>query len=123
MIVASCLSLQARLGETAAQIEARYGKSLSSEKGALGDVIYRQYKHDDLKIRVLFVGGGSHREQYSMANGTKISDQETANLLDLNTSGSKIWVPVNQASLDSNIREWALMAKKGCLGKAYYTKY
>ena len=122
VIVASCVSLQERLSETVAQIEARYGKSISSEKGAEGDVIYRQYKHDDLNIYVLFVGGGSHREQYSKVNGNKLSDQETANLLDLNTSGSRIWVPVNQASLDSNKREWALMAKNGCLEKAYYTK-
>jgi len=81
--------LQARLGETVAEVEAKYGKPISVEKGYTNRESKRLYKHDGYRITVKFLDGKSGNEEYTKEDLTNVdfSDDEIKALLIANCMG------------------------------------
>jgi hypothetical protein len=74
----------ARIGETEAQIEKRYGKPTPSSSSTKG------YFCKDLFIIVAFDNGVSGIETYEKRNGASMSAGEMRQLLDANGDGTKM---------------------------------
>jgi len=89
-------SLQARLGETEAQIEARYGKPIDILPPDLdGTVIRKRYDKNFMQITVSYLSGKSAEEEIKHENAasTPLTKNEIESLLAANTLGNK-WVQV-----------------------------
>ena len=80
----------ARVGETEAQVEARYGKPYARDvqRGSLRLFAYRK---DDMEIGVIYQDGKSAAELYSKRDKSALSDTEIRVLLDANSAGAS-WV-------------------------------
>ena len=78
----------ARIGETEAQIEKRYGKPTPSSSPTKG------YFYRDLFIIVTFDNGVSGIETYKKHDGTSMSAGEIKQLLEANGDGTKWQEPV-----------------------------
>jgi hypothetical protein len=78
----------ARIGETEAQTEARYGKSTSGSRPT------KAYFHKDFFIIVTFDNGASAIETYEKRNGSPMSTVEIRTLLDANGGGTKWHQPI-----------------------------
>jgi hypothetical protein len=78
----------ARIGETEAQIEKRYGKPTPSSSPTKG------YFYRDLFIIVTFDNGVSGIETYEKHDGTSMSAGEIKQLLEANGDGTKWQEPV-----------------------------
>jgi hypothetical protein len=78
----------ARIGETEAQIEKRYGKPTPSSSPTKG------YFYKDLFIIVAFDNGISGIETYEKLDGASISTGEIRHLLDANGDGTKWQEPI-----------------------------
>jgi hypothetical protein len=79
----------ARIGETEAQIENRYGRSASSFRSTKG------YFYKDFFIIVTFDNGVSGIETYEKRNGTPMSAAEIRKLLEANGGGTKWHEPIH----------------------------
>lgn len=94
--------MQARLGETKAQIQTRYGKPLDIAASKYdGAPILNQdtltsgttgfskqaYSLNGVNIKVLFIDGKSSMEEYSKANTEAFADEEITILLSVNSAG------------------------------------
>jgi len=78
----------ARIGETEAQIENRYGRSTSSFRSTRG------YFYKDFFVIVTFDNAVSGIETYEKRNGTPISAMEIKRLLEANSGGTKWHEPI-----------------------------
>lgn len=100
----------AALGETLAEVEARYGKPVTVENGRTGRESKRFYKHDGYRITVRFLDGKSHFEEYTkedLAN-MAISDDEMKALLMKNCLGLE-WTRLRSTQSDPMMeKNWEL---------------
>jgi hypothetical protein len=82
---------EARLWESIAQTEARYGRALQKfPDGSRGDE-QRKYRFREFYVLVTFVRGRSEEEMYFHADGkTPFSERDIQLFLDIN-SGGKRW--------------------------------
>ena len=81
----------ARIGETAAEIENRYGKpgpSVGTDE--LGHQT-SQYLFSGYKIIVTFVGGKSEREKYSKEDESRLWTDDINSLLTMNVTNGATW--------------------------------
>ena len=90
--VCSALSVQAGIGETKQQVEARYGKPLKTETdkliGGIGDS-QLTYKWNDYFVWVTYVGGLSEHEVISREDDKRILIPEIEELLKVHGGGFK----------------------------------
>jgi hypothetical protein len=121
IFVSACLITQhagARLGETKAQLDARYGRSVKKLQADPGEEMF-EYRHKDLFVLVTFVHGKSEMEIYAHQDGkTPLTQNEIESFLNIN-SFDKRWeksaeIPVWSLG-GSDPRTWIAMA-------AYYPK-
>ena len=77
------------MGETEAEVVARYGKAITVEKGHNDRESKQLYRHDGYKITVKFLDGKSGYEEYSKEDLTNfdLSDDEIKALLMANCMG------------------------------------
>lgn len=85
----------ARIGETEAQIEKRYGEPQTSLKQSAG-YTSRAYVFQGFDIIVSFENGVSCGESYRHSNGTPLLDPEIRTLLQANSGNGK-WNVANQS--------------------------
>ncbi len=80
---------QARLGETEAQVVARYGKAITVEKGRTDRDSKQSFTHDGYRITVKFLDGKSGYEEYTKEDlrNLEFSDEEVRALLIANCMG------------------------------------
>ena len=78
-------SAEARLGETEAQIQQRYGNPIALLPARGGDPgLTKCYSADGFIISVTYVNGGSVREIFSKTNKAKLTDAEIQSTLKAN---------------------------------------
>jgi hypothetical protein len=80
----------ARIGETEQQIEARYGKSIRTLESG-NQPLTKAYRSSDLSIAVTYIDGVSQSEMFCKQDGSELSSNEIAVLLEANVAGSK-WI-------------------------------
>src|SRR5580692_9721995 len=78
---------QAVLGETEAELQARYGRSIVIKTDDPANYMTRAYHNADYQIQVTFVDGKSQQETYWAAGA--LTDIQIADLLALDALGSK----------------------------------
>lgn len=83
----------ARLGETEAQIEQRYGKptKIMDGQSATG-AVNRTYSYDIFHIVVGFIDGVSHMESVMIKGGLKLDSEQISKLLAANAPSGTHWV-------------------------------
>jgi len=79
--------LQARLGESPARLEARYGSPVQVENGTCSREFECTYKHAGIAIVVHFLDEKSQYESYSSDNGVPMDAAEILRLLEVNRRG------------------------------------
>jgi hypothetical protein len=105
-----------RIGETEAQIVARYGESLpANAKTMLGQPL-KVFLTADLRVGVAFIDGKSAAELFSKIDGTEIPDSEIQVILQSNTAGSH-WATSRDGPF--GLRGWSLQSGGRIAG---YTK-
>ena len=104
MIFGLACSAHARLGETVAQIEARYGppdppRGVPPSRVPPIENSSRDYHHDGIKIGVRFYNGISGKESYYRATGEshQLSEKDIETLLNANSNG-KPWTHLRSPS-------------------------
>jgi hypothetical protein len=96
----------ARIGETEQQIEKRYGKStLTVSTG--NEPLQKVYQSSGLNITVTYLDGVSQREIFTKQDGSELSKNEIAILLEANTAGSK-WIEDPTATSLAGMLGWKL---------------
>ena len=96
----------ARIGETEQQIEARYGKStLTVSTG--NEPLQKVYQSSGLNITVTYLDGVSQREIFTKQDGSELSKNEIAILLEANAAGSK-WIEDPTATALAGMQGWKL---------------
>jgi hypothetical protein len=96
----------ARIGETEQQIEKRYGKStLTVSTG--NEPLQKVYQSSGLNITVTYLDGLSQREIFTKQDGSELSKNEIAILLEANTAGSK-WIEDPTATSLAGMQGWKL---------------
>jgi hypothetical protein len=111
LFVAVALSLLvspafARIGETEQQIEKRYGKStLTVSTG--NEPLQKGYQSSGLNITVTYLDGVSQREIFTKQDGSELSKNEIAILLEANAAGSK-WIEDPTATSLAGVQGWKL---------------
>lgn len=96
----------ARIGETEQQIEKRYGKStLTVSTG--NEPLQKVYQSSGLNITVTYLDGVSQREIFTKQDGSELSKNEIAILLEANTAGSK-WIEDPTATSLAGMQGWKL---------------
>ena len=102
-----------RLGDTAAELETRYGRGTKTVEAQLGEAAL-EYKYKDFLVMVTFVDGKSAQEIYVHQDmKTALSESEIQSFLDLNAFG-KHWekspdIPVWSLG-GSEPKDWIAMA-------------
>ena len=109
----------ARLWETIAQTEARYGKSLARFPGEQRGEAERKYRCKDFYILVTFLNGRSDDEKYFHTDcKTAFSDRDIQYFLKM-TSNGKAWQKSNDVPVwtlgGASVESWKALA-------AYYPK-
>jgi hypothetical protein len=94
----------ARVGETEAQIEKRYGKALETLRSESG--VHRKFSFRGFTILVSFQNGISAMEQYQKKDLGVITPTETVQLLDANSNGGKWTDPELSVSGDYIAHTW-----------------
>lgn len=100
--LAACLtsSAFARLGDTEAQIEQRYGKSFHT---VAGELPMKMYRHADFIIGVVYINGRSEAELYRKSDdNTDLSGDEITVLMQANSDG-KEWRKTDGAGISHDI--------------------
>jgi hypothetical protein len=97
---------QARIGETEAQIEARYGKPAEiSDKDKLFKTALYHFGGMEVFVFISRSTGLSELEEFNKASGEKFSDNEIALIMQANAAG-KTWKLVEDA--DFTKKQWWL---------------
>ena len=78
---------QARIGETEAEIRARYGEPIGILPSSVQASLTKRYLSGGFSIAVTYVSGRSAREMLAKADESKITDKEIRLLLDANAGG------------------------------------
>ena len=116
--------VRARLGETQADIERRYGSSIDQNKvlPILNDLAKRlgingsedlskvnvcAYRNGNWIVAVVYMGNQSVCEHYFKLDSFDLTEDETSNFLKINSDG-KEWTPIDAADGDKNNQKWTL---------------
>ena len=81
--------LQARLGESVARLEARYGAPVKFQNGSCTRDFQCTYHHGGMTIVVDFLDETSQCESYSNEDGSPFKPEETQALMSVNGRGGK----------------------------------
>ncbi len=103
LILLSVAPIYARIGETEAQIQKRYGKCLK----VIGDSSVQRamiYTANGYLILVVYLDGTSESEVFRKENGAPFSSDEVRLLLQ-NNSGGKTWTDMTKKGV-TDIQEW-----------------
>jgi len=95
----------ARIGETDAQIEARYGSPLASGQGYTSTHVIRSYQYHDYSIQVDFLDGKSASELFHTTGGRSFSEAEAQTILAANAV-LDAWQKEEENSAYSSILAW-----------------
>src|SRR5437899_2816098 len=109
----------ARLWDTIAQTEARYGRALQKFPGDAPGEEQRKYRYEDFYVLVTFLHGRSDDEKYFHVDAkSPFSDRDIQLFLSM-TSGGKAWQKSSQLPVwtlgGSSVESWKALA-------AYYPK-
>jgi hypothetical protein len=115
VLVSASVSAFARIGDTKQQIEARYGKSIGTL--SMGD---EHYRSSGLDITVAYIDGVSQSEFFMKQDGSELSENEIAVLLEANVGGSK-WIEDPSARLTGNLG-WKLESGGRIAGYSHRSK-
>lgn len=111
IVLLTCASALARIGETEPQIEARYGKPIKriSATDLPGPGHTQMYKSAGIQIMVTFIDGASGSECYSKSSHGKLELSEVETILTAN-AGEKRWleVEIGHPLYDLRSRRWIL---------------
>jgi hypothetical protein len=88
-LLLSASPLQARLGESPARVEARYGLPVKVENGVCARDFECTYQHGGITIVVHYLDEKSQFESYSNDSGDSIAADEIQRLLEINRRGGK----------------------------------
>jgi len=102
--------LQANLGDTRAEAEAKYGKPATVEKGRTDKEVKCLYSHGGYKITVKYLDGKSHFEEYTKEDLTNFAftDDEIQTLLKANCLGL-VWNRLRSTEKESMFeKNWEL---------------
>jgi hypothetical protein len=99
----------ARIGETEAQIETRYGKPIKMAGHYDGPGMAKMYEKAGLRIIVTFIEGISQSEYYSKPARAKLDSREVETILAAN-AGDKRWsqVKYGDALYKASSSRWTL---------------
>ncbi|MDR3404106.1 MAG: hypothetical protein P4L99_16535 [Chthoniobacter sp.] len=89
LFLSQATPLQARLGDSPARVEARYGAPVKFENGACSRDFQYTYQHDGFLIVVQFLDEKSQCECYSNENGDPLPADIIQRLMEVNGRGSK----------------------------------
>lgn len=114
LVALVALRANARLWESIAQTEARYGPALQKFPGDAPGEEERKYRYKDFYIMVTFLHDRSDDEWYFHMDGkTPLSDQDIQFFLSM-TSGGKSWQKSNDSLLwtlgGSTVESWKAVA-------------
>lgn len=102
LIVVACLTtVNARVGETEQQIDARYGKPVNDTAHTIVGRA-KQYALNGYKIMVVFIDGISQAETIKKLSGAPFSSDEVKVLVANNGAGLR-WIEMNS---DGTRQEW-----------------
>lgn len=87
---------QARLGETEAQIEARFGKPVDGDKEPRDGILGKLYVSRGIRVLIFYIDGKSAAEGYNKENLEPLSETEVQTLLEANAQGQNSWAATNQ---------------------------
>jgi len=107
LLLVAVMPVFASLGESAAEIEKRYGPARGKTEVSSEGVITRYYISNDVGISVKFMDGKSQSEIYEKADRSDFSPREVAVLLDASRLGSD-WLNIYE-SADSS--RWELRSR------------
>ncbi len=96
----------ARIGETEAEVEARYGSPIFALPSKVEASLTKCYLSGGFSIAVTYVGGRSAREMLAKADKSAISDKEIQRLLEANAGGAD-WNP-QQLAGEKNVPDGLL---------------
>lgn len=105
----------ARLGETAEECDARYGKPTTVEKESDG-IPNRTYQYGDFLVKVAFIDGKSVCEEFKKTGKNLLTMEEAQRLLEVNKQGSD-WVlkddlddatPESWMRVDGDAKAWTI---------------
>jgi hypothetical protein len=89
-LVLSTHQAHGRLGETAGELEARYGQSIKTFDSLPAGEESLAYKYNDFSIKVTLVDGKSAQEIYiHQDRKTPLNEKEIQSFLDLNSMGKR----------------------------------
>ena len=89
-LVLSTHQAHGRLGETAGELEARYGQSIKTFESLPAGEESLAYKYNDFSIKVTFVDAKSAQEIYiHQDRKTPLNEKEIQSFLDLNSMGKR----------------------------------
>ena len=104
ILLIGSLHCDARLGETVAELEARYGKPLGTQKPTLAAFERRiVYSFRGMKIAVEFIGGKAATESYKSDTKDPLSKADFEAALEVN-KGTSSW-ELNKTYADG-VAEW-----------------
>jgi hypothetical protein len=95
IFLCGCMTAFARIGETEAQIESRYGKSFATVR------LSKIYFYGEFFVVVSFANGKSGREIYVKRDSTALNETEIRSLLNANSNGTK-WHGPNRKGLEDS---------------------
>lgn len=88
-LLALTAPLHARLGESPARLEARYGAPVKFQNGSCTRNFQCTYHHSGMTIVVDFLDEKSQCETYSNEDGTPLKPEETQAIMEINGRGGK----------------------------------
>ena len=104
LVAGNCVPAFANLGETDAQINARYGAPVGQSRNGMEGLELRRYSTGDKSITVMFLGGRSECEIIEKQCPLDFSSEERDAILDSNRSGAR-WSMTHQ---NRNSSRWVL---------------
>jgi len=113
LLIAGAGIAHARIGETEAQIKARFGDAVQTYSNDAG-VWPKEYRFNDFLILVSYVKGRSYSEMYKHVDGASLTDAETEALLKANSSGGKWEKKTNSPPFWNITKDDTLIAMASC---------
>ena len=103
LMIGSAGRAMARLGETEAQVEARFGPAVSGDKEPRDGMLTKLYTKSGVQVMVFFIAGKSAAEGYSKDNLEAFSETEVQTLLEANAQGKNTWEESKQTNFTKKI--------------------